>query len=256
MDRPPPPPPRAGWMLAAAWLALATSAAQATTAPKPAPTRPGKEQPQLPIYTCVDPQGNRLSSDRPIPECSNQDQRLLNRDGTFKATVPPAQTPEEKARTDAAKRQAEQVRLAREAEARRDRALLHRYPDQATHDAARAKAQEPVTHQIDLAQRRLQELDIETQALARERETVTTKALPQALRARIASNEGAVEAQQTILRDQQAERERLNQQFDAELNRLRALWAGAAPGKLGPLPAPAATPPASTPPAARPASAP
>ncbi len=248
-----PPPPLPAWMLAAAMLVPA--AAQAAATPKPPPPRPGKEQPQLPIYTCVDPQGNRLSSDRPIPECSNQDQRLLNKDGTFKATVPPAQTPEEKARSDAAKRQVEQARLAREAEARRDRALLHRYPDQATHDMARAKAQEPVTKQIESAQRRLQELDVETQALAHEREAVTTKTLPQALRARVASNEGAIEAQQTILRDQQAERERLNQQFDAELNRLRALWAGAVPGRLGPLPAPAsASAPAG--PAARPASAP
>lgn len=248
MARPlPPPPPRAAWALAAALLAA--TATLAATPAKPPPPRPGKEQPQLPIYTCVDPQGNRLSSDRPIPECANQDQRLLNKDGTFKATVPPAQTPEEKARTDAAKRQTEQARLAREAEARRDRALLHRYPDQATHDTARAKAQEPVTRQIESAQRRLQELDVETQALAREREAVTTKALPQALRARIASNEGAIEAQQTILSDQQAERDRLNQQFDTELTRLRALWAGAVPGKLGPLPAAAAT-------ASRPTSAP
>ena len=87
MARPPLPLSRAPWVLAAATLAAA--AAQATTTPKPPPPRPGKEQPQLPIYTCVDAQGNRLSSDRPIPECSNQDQRLLNRDGTFKATVPP-----------------------------------------------------------------------------------------------------------------------------------------------------------------------
>ncbi|MFO1339553.1 MAG: hypothetical protein U1F53_15235 [Burkholderiaceae bacterium] len=245
---PPPPLPRAARVLAAAVL-LAAGAAQAALAPKPPPPRPGKEQPQLPIYSCVDAQGNRLSSDRPIPECSNQDQRLLNRDGTFKATVPPAQTPEQQARTDAAKRVAEQARLAREAEARRDRALLHRYPDQATHDAARAKAQEAVTRQIESAQRRLQELDVDTQALAHEREAVTTKTLPQSLRARIASNEGAIEAQQTILHDQQAERDRLNQQFDAELNRLRALWAGAVPGRLGPIqPAPVA--------ASRPASAP
>lgn len=165
---------------------------------------------------------------------------MLNRDGTTKAIVPPALSPEEKARQDAAKRQLEQTRLAREAEARRDRALLARYPDQATHDQARAKAQEGVMRQIDAAQRRLRELEAEGQGLAQEREALPGKVIPQALRARIAANEGALEGQRTILRDQEAERERLTQQFDAELNRLRALWAGAAPGRLGPIPTPPA----------------
>jgi hypothetical protein len=210
----------------------------------PAATDGGQGQ----IYTCIDAQGHRLSSDRPIPECLGQDQRMLNRDGTTKAIVPPAQTPEEKARQEAAKRQADQIRLAREAEARRDRALLNRYPDQVTHDQARAKAQDAVARQIDTAQRRLRELEAESQALAQERETAG-KVLPPSLRARLSANEGALEAQRTILHDQEAERDRLNQQFDIELNRLRALWAGAIPGRLGPVtPAPAAS--------ARPASAP
>ncbi|HEV8690302.1 MAG TPA: DUF4124 domain-containing protein [Ideonella sp.] len=210
-----------------------------------APPATGTEGSQGQIYSCVDAQGHRLSSDRPIPECLGQDQRMLRRDGSIKAIVPPAQTPEEKARQEAAKRQADQIRLAREAEARRDRALLNRYPDQATHDQARAKAQEGVAHQIDIAQRRLRELEAESQALTQEREAAG-KVFPPSLRARMAANEGALEAQRTILRDQEAERDRLNQQFDTELNRLRALWAGAIPGRLGPI----------TPAPARPASAP
>lgn len=198
------------------------------------------------IYSCVDAQGNRLSSDRPIPECAARDQRLLNRDGTTRAVVPPLQSPEEKARADNLKRQTEQLRLAREAEARRDRALMARYPDQATHDEARTKAQEPVQRQAENARRRLQELEAEGQALARDREALAGKPVPAALRARIAANEGAVEAQQTILRDQEAEHARLDRQFDTELARLRALWAGAAPGRMGPLPTPA-SPRAATP---------
>jgi hypothetical protein len=218
-----------------------------------APAKPSQGPTTTSIYSCVDAQGHRLSSDRPIPECLSQDQRMLNRDGTVKAIVPPAQSTEEKAQQDAAKRQAEQVRLAREAEARRDRALLARYPDQATHDEARRRALEPANKQIQVAQHRLQELDVETQALAHEREAVTSRTLPPALRARIAANEGAVEAQRTILRDQQAEHERIDKQFDAELARLRALWAGATPGRMGPM---APAPGASTGASARPAPAP
>jgi hypothetical protein len=225
--------------VAAGLLIVAAVAPAGAAAPK---AKPGETAPSTPIYSCVDAHGHRLSSDRPIPECLSQDQRLLNRDGTLKAVVPPAQSPEEKARAEAAKRQADQIRLAREAEARRDRALLARYPDQATHDEARARAQEPVTRQVEAARRRLAELEVDTQALASEREALGKKSMPQAMRARVAANEGAIEAQRTILRDQEAERERLTLQFDAELARLRALWAGAAPGRMGPIvvpPAPA-----------------
>ena len=198
---------------------------------------PNSPPPVRNIYTCVDAQGHRLSSDRPIPECQAQEQRILNRDGSAKGVLPPAQSPEEKARQDALRRTAEQQRLAREAEARRDRALVARYPDLVAHDIARTRAQDPVTKQIEAAQRRLAELEAEKQGLANEREANGKKPLPQSLRARIAANEGAIEAQNTILRDQQAEKDRLNQQFDAELVRLRALWAGATPGRMGTLPA-------------------
>jgi hypothetical protein len=231
-------------VLVVAGLTAAVAAGAAT----PAKPKANETTSNTAIYSCVDAQGHRLSSDRPIPECVSQDQRLLNRDGTLKAVVPPAQSPEEKARVDAAKRQAEQIRLAREAEARRDRALLSRYPDQETHDEARARAQEPVNHQIDVARKRLAELDTETQALARERETLGHKPLPPALRARVAANEGAIDAQRSILRDQLAESDRLNMQFDAELARLRALWAGATPGRMGPIVVPSAPARSASPP--------
>lgn len=214
--------------LVACLMAWAAAAGAAPPPPAPTPTRN--------IYTCVDAQGHRLSSDRPIPECQSQEQRILNRDGSAKGVLPPAQSPEEKARLDAARRTSEQLRLGREAEARRDRALVARYPDLVAHDTARTRALDPVAKQIDAAQRRLAELETDKQGLTNEREANGKKPLPQALRARIAANEGAIEAQNTILRDQQAERDRLNQQFDAELLRLRALWAGATPGRMGPLP--------------------
>lgn len=221
-------------------LVVLTAAAGAAT-PPPKPSKPN-DAPATSIYTCIDAQGHRLSSDRPIPECVAQEQRMLNRDGSPKGVLPPAQSPEEKARTEKVRRDAEQARVAREAEARRDRALLTRYPDLLRHDAARTRAQEPVDKQIETAQRRLAELEEERQVLQSEREAVGKKVLPQALRARIAANEGAIEAQDIILRDQEAERERLTKQFDAELVRLRALWAGAAPGGMGPIPTPSSAP--------------
>ena len=43
-------------------------------------------------YTCVDSKGNKRSSDRPIPECSDREQRVLNKDGSLRRVIPP--TPE------------------------------------------------------------------------------------------------------------------------------------------------------------------
>jgi len=44
-------------------------------------------------YTCVDSKGNRRSSDRPIPECSDREQRVLNKDGSLRRVIPPTPEP-------------------------------------------------------------------------------------------------------------------------------------------------------------------
>jgi hypothetical protein len=41
------------------------------------------------IYSCVDAKGGKRTSDRPIPECSDREQRILNKDGTVKRILPP-----------------------------------------------------------------------------------------------------------------------------------------------------------------------
>jgi Domain of unknown function (DUF4124) len=56
------------------------------------------------IYTCIDGKGNKRTSDRPIPECSDREQRVLNKDGTLKRIEPPTMTPNERAEQEAAKR--------------------------------------------------------------------------------------------------------------------------------------------------------
>ena len=107
-------------------LAVAGSAAWAQNAPVGG------------IYTCVDGQGRKLTSDRPIPECLDREQKVLNPSGTVKQKVGPSLTAAERAQQEAKERaqQEEQSRLAEEH--RRDRALLIRYPNKAVHDKERA----------------------------------------------------------------------------------------------------------------------
>lgn len=182
------------------------------------------------IYTCVDDQGRRHTADRPIAACTHKEQRVLNRDGSLKAVLPPALSPEEVARRDARERAAEEVRAARAEAIRRDRHLLSRFPDQAAHDRARNTALETIRSAMRASEARLQALSLERKPLLEETEFYAGKTLPAALKSRLDAIDASVTAQRNAMRMQEAELERINKLYDAELGRLLQLWGGAAPG--------------------------
>ena len=92
------------------------------------------------VYTCVDAKGRKLTSDRPIPECIDREQKILNPSGTVRAKVGPTLTAQEAAELEK-KEKLEQEELSKAAdEKRRDRALLTRYPTKAVHDQERQQA--------------------------------------------------------------------------------------------------------------------
>jgi len=85
------------------------------------------------IYSCVDSSGKRLTSDRPIRECHTREQRVLNSDGTVKTILPPTMTAEERADYEARERKEAQQQAAQQEALRRDRNLMRRYPNEASH---------------------------------------------------------------------------------------------------------------------------
>ena len=184
------------------------------------------------IYTCVTPDGRRLTSDRPILECNAREQRLLNSDGSLKRVVPPQMTAEERAEKEARDRRAEIDRLQQIDAIRRDRNLVTRYPDEATHRRAREAALDTVRMAMHTSGQRVAELAAERKPLLAEAEFYKNKPLPPKLKQQLDANDAAAEAQRTAIQNQQAELERINRLYDAELARLRRLWAGAAPGTV------------------------
>jgi hypothetical protein len=182
------------------------------------------------IYTCVDPDGRRISSDRPIPECLSREQRLLGRDGTPRGVVPPLVSREEIERREAQQQELNQAKAVQNEAARHDRMLATRYPDAKAWDAARLRAMAPVQQRIDAAKARLESLAKEATGLARERENLNGKPLPADLRSRISVNEGSTEGQRTVLQNQTEELARINSQFALEKERLDGLWRGMPPG--------------------------
>ena len=135
------------------------------------------------IYTCVDSKGRRLTSDRPILECIEREQKELSTSGTTRRKIGPSLTAEEQAAEDEkAKRiQAEQFRVNEEK--RRDRALLSRYPNKAVHDKERTIALTQIDDVISTA--RLGAVDLVTQRKSLDTEFEFYKKDPSKIPARL-----------------------------------------------------------------------
>jgi hypothetical protein len=192
--------------------------------------RPGKTGA---IYSCIDASGKRLTSDRPIPECSAREQQLLNSDGSVRKVVPPMPTADERAAIDARQQQEALARAQQREAIRRDRNLLMRFPDEAAHHKAREAALDNTRKSLKISESRLAMLEKERKPLMDETEFYTGKPLPLKLKQAIDANDASTEAQRTLIANQKAELVRINKLYDDELERLRRLWAGAKPGSLG-----------------------
>lgn len=178
------------------------------------------------VYTCVDAKGRKLTADRPIPECTDREQKVLNPSGTVKAKVGPTLTAHEKAEQEQRDRRAaeEQSRLAEEK--RRDRALLTRYPNKSMHDKERAEALAQIGVVIKAATTRLDELVKQRVSIEEEMEFYKkdpTKA-PAYLKRQQEENAQSQAVQKRFISEQESEIRRVNERFDDELVRLKQLW--------------------------------
>jgi hypothetical protein len=200
------------------------------------------------IYTCIDANGKKLTSDRPIPACNDREQLELNADGSLRRRVPPTPTADERSEIEAREQRAALERANQREALRRDRNLLARFPNEAAHHKAREAALEDTRKSLRVSEARLEALQKERKPLLDEAEFYIGKPLPGKLKQQMDGNEAATEAQRSLVLNQQAELVRVNALYDAELERLKKLWGGAQPGTLGSLPKP--------PPAAAAASAP
>lgn len=218
--------PRAARAVGVALLALAWSA-QA-----PGQSRPGAAGS---IFTCIDASGKRLTSDRLIPQCTDREQRVLNRDGSLQRVVPPSMTADERTAFEAEQRKLAAERSARLEAVRADRLLKQRYPDEAAHELARAAAVDRARESLAESKKRLEMLATERKPLLDEAEFYQGKALPAKLRQQFDANDAAVQAQRSLIANAENEIVRINALYDTERARLEKLWGGALPGSLGPL---------------------
>ena len=179
------------------------------------------------VYTCVDKQGRKLTSDRPIPECIDREQRELGPTGTVRRVIGPTLTDHERAALEVERRKEQEERNRIADERKRERVLLARYPDKASHDAERALALAQVDAVTATATQRIADLHGRRKTLDLEMEFYRkdpAKA-PMMLRRQLAENDEEVQEQRRFIAGQDQEKRRIHQRFDEELAQLRKLWA-------------------------------
>jgi hypothetical protein len=184
------------------------------------------------IYTCIDSKGRRITSDRPIMECLDREQRELGRTGVTKRVLPPSYTADERAKLDAQRRAEEEVQARIAEEKRRDRALLIRYPNQSVHDKERAEALVQIDEVVNAVKRREASLAKQRKEIDNELEFYqgdVSKA-PSWLKRKLEDNESQALVQKRFLDEQSLEKARINARFDEELAKLRQLWRGLTAG--------------------------
>ncbi|WP_343592778.1 DUF4124 domain-containing protein [Paracidovorax wautersii] len=179
------------------------------------------------VYTCIDRQGRRITADRPIPECNDREQRVLDQTGAERRRLGPTLTENERAAAEAQHQReaAERARVAEER--RRERVLATRYPTQSAHDAERAAALARVDDVTAVTQKHVDELLRDRKKLEAELAAYanTPGKAPMALRRQLAEQDHALDTHKRFVAAQEAEKRRLNQRFDAELAVLQPIWA-------------------------------
>lgn len=183
------------------------------------------------IYTCTDAQGRRLTSDRPIAECMDREQRELNPSGTVRRIVRPVPTAEERTREAAQQKAQAEAQAKLNEERRKEQLLQTRYPNADVHQQARVAALAEVDDSMAAAHKHAQALDKQRLAIEAELEFYKRDPgkAPEWLKRRQADNAQQRAEQIQHVADLEREKVQINEQFDAELRRLRQLWATPGP---------------------------
>jgi len=174
------------------------------------------------LYSCTS-DGKPTTSDRPIANCDGE-QRIVNPDGSPYRLMPPPQTEEERAAEDAKLQQESAVDNARALEARRDRQLLTRYPNERRFVEARKDSADSLHASIHEAESRVAQLTADRKKLTSDASLYVGKALPPKLKSAIDASDASLASEKEVLQDREADFARTDKLYDDDLARLKKLW--------------------------------
>ncbi len=175
------------------------------------------------IYSCRDRAGRTITSDRPIPECSDRAVRELGPSGILKREIAAPLTPEQQRAKEIDDRNKRVADDAAREKKRRDSALLAAYSNEAQIESARHRALADAQENIKTSHSHLADLNAEKKALAQEGEFYKGKRMPPLVKRRLDDNEAAISDEEATIKMRQTDVERINQRYDDELKRFREL---------------------------------
>ncbi|HEU4622807.1 MAG TPA: hypothetical protein VFS42_11340 [Burkholderiaceae bacterium] len=171
-------------------------------------------------YSCRTASGRLVTSDRPIMECMDREQRAHNADGSVRNVIAAPLTPEQKAaREEEARQKAEAAKRADE-QKRRDVILLSSYSSVEGLERARERALGDTKSLIEKSRQRLAELEKERKALDAERGFYTKEKLPATVQRKIDDNAFAIKYETDAQARRQEDIAKINQRYDADKARL------------------------------------
>ncbi len=175
------------------------------------------------IFSCKDPSGHTITSDRPIPECAQLPMRELRRDGAVRREISPPLTRSERDALSAQQVRERAEALIRRQEVTRDRALLQAFPTMDALEGNRDRQIADIQVQINQTYERMVNLHKELQASQASARAYPPGRVPGQIRQRIAQVAGAILSEDALVKTRLQEQESIRQRFHEDAQRLRVL---------------------------------
>lgn len=176
-------------------------------------------------YSCRDANGRLLTSDRPIMECMNREQKVHSNDGTVRRVIEAPLTPEQRRQREEEKQRQEAEQERAEQARRRDQILLSSYSSVAAIEQAQARAQVEPQSGIAKSQARLAQLAKERNGLNADAEFYKGRTLPGDLERKFHDNDRARKYEEDLIARRNEEIRQINDRFDADKKRFIELTA-------------------------------
>lgn len=175
------------------------------------------------VFVCTDAKGRTITSDQPPAECAGRPIKEMRADGSVRRVIEPPPTAEQRAQKADEDRRKREEETRRREQARRDASLLETFSSEQEIEGARLRALSGRRSLVDRANKRKEELQRERRKLDSEAEFYVNRTQPDKLKRAFESNAAMLKAQDKIIADTEVELARINERFDVERDRFRAL---------------------------------
>jgi hypothetical protein len=176
-------------------------------------------------YKWVDEKGVIHYTDKIPPEAADKGRTVLDKQARPVKRIDPALTPEQRRAREVEEEQKRAAAKLQEEIARRDRALVSSYTNEAEIDLARSRALATIDAQIESSRSYVAQLDKRKVELDKRREALGDKPVPHALESELAGNRNEIAKTTQLIEQKQKERTVMVARYDADKMRWRELKA-------------------------------